>query len=190
MPTTTRTLVVLRHAKAEPAQGGSDEIRPLALTGRRQASSVGHHLQDAGLLPEVVLVSTALRTRQTWDLAQAGLREIAPEVDLRDELYAALREIAPEVDLRDELYAASAGDLLEAVRGVDARVRTLLVVGHEPAVSGLAAYLAGDGSDSSAVAQVRAGVPTASLSVLRAEGPWDGWGRGSARLEGVFRPQV
>lgn len=173
MPTTTRTLVVLRHAKAEPAQGGSDEIRPLALTGRRQASSVGHHLQDAGLLPEVVLVSTALRTRQTWELAQAGLREIAPEVDLRD-----------------ELYAASAGDLLEAVRGVDARVRTLLVVGHEPAVSGLAAYLAGDGSDSSAVAQVRAGVPTASLSILRAEGPWDGWGRGSARLEGVFRPQV
>ena len=173
MPTTTRTLVVLRHAKAEPAQGGSDEIRPLALTGRRQASSVGRHLQDAGLLPEVVLVSTALRTRQTWELARAGLREIEPEVDLRD-----------------EFYAASAGDLLEAVRGVDARVRTLLVVGHEPAVSGLAAYLAGDGSDSSAVAQVRAGVPTASLSVLRAEGPWDGWGRGSACLEGVFRPQV
>lgn len=173
MSTTTRTLVVLRHAKAEPADGTVDELRPLALAGRQQASAVGRHLRDTSLIPELVLVSSALRTRQTWELARGALRD----VDL-------------EVDVRDELYAASSTTLLDAVRRVDARVRTVLVVGHEPAVSGLAAHLAGPGSDEGALAQVRVGVPTASMSVLVGDEPWGEWDRATARLTGVFRPRA
>ncbi len=173
MPGTERTLVVLRHAKAEPADGAADELRPLALQGRKQANRLGKHLAEGGLLPEVVLCSTALRTRQTWELAKA-----------------ALKQAEPQVEMRDELYGASPSGLLAAVRGIDARVRTVLLVGHEPAVSGLAGALAALGSDQGALAQVRAGVPTAAFSVLTADVPWEQWGNDVAQLTGVFRPEV
>lgn len=169
----TRTLVVLRHAKAEPHHGGEDRLRPLAVQGRTQASRLGRCLNDERLVPETVLCSTALRTRQTWDLARQGMRDAEPEVDFRD-----------------ALYLASPAEMLSDVRGIDSRVRTLLVVAHEPGVSALAAMLADKSSDRSALAQVRAGVPTATYSVLESSEPWADWGKGTARLTGVFRPQV
>lgn len=166
------TLVVLRHAKAERADGGEDELRALALQGRKQASRLGAHLSDAGLRPDVVLCSSALRTRQTWELARTSLGA------------------DPKVVIRDDLYAASPTDLLAAVREVDPKASVVLVVGHEPSVSALAAHLAGEGSDSAALAQVRTGVPTATYSVLRSSEPWAAWKRSSAALTGVFRPEV
>lgn len=166
------TLVVLRHAKAERADGGDDHLRPLALQGRKQASRLGAHLSEAGLRPDVVLCSSALRTRQTWELARTGLGA------------------EPTVQVRDDLYAASPTDLLAAVREVDPEASVVLVVGHEPSVSALAAHLAGEGSDSAALAQVRAGVPTATYSVLRSPEPWTTWVRDSAVLDGVYRPEV
>jgi phosphohistidine phosphatase len=173
--TVVRRLVLLRHAKAEPANESgaeADARRPLALKGRRQASRVGMALTAAGLLPELALVSSSLRTRQTWDLARTHL----------DGADAA-------VEVRDELYEASVADVLDLVRAVDPGVRTVLVVGHEPTMASTAAYLAGPGSDDAALAQVRVGVPTATYSVLESdEVPWSDWGKGAARLAHVGRP--
>ncbi len=171
--TAVRRLVLLRHAKAEPVrEAGADAQRPLALKGRRQASGVGMALTAAGLVPELALVSSAVRTRQTWELARAHL-------DVGDAL----------VEVRDELYEASVGDVLDLVRAVDPGVGTVLVLGHEPTMAATAAYLAGPGSDDAALAQVRVGVPTATYSVLEsAEHPWSEWGRHAARLVHVGRP--
>lgn len=168
-----RTLVLLRHAKAERANGIDDELRPLAMQGRKQATRLGRDLLAEELVPEVVLCSSALRTRQTWELARPGLRDAEPVVEFLDALYLA---VAPEI--------------LATVRGVDARVRTILVVAHEPSVSALAGLLADKSSDGAALAQVRAGVPTATYSVLHGTESWSDWGKRSARLAGVFRPQV
>lgn len=166
-------LVLLRHAKAEPAHGSlSDDRRPLALGGRRQAGRVGMALTAAGLRPEVALVSSALRTRQTWDLASAHLEGAGDAL----------------LEVRDELYEASVRHVLDLLREVDASARTVLVVGHEPTMAATAAHLAGEGSDAAAVAQVRVGVPTATYSVLEAGEPWAAWGRDSARLVHVGRP--
>ncbi len=171
--TAVRRLVLLRHAKAEPAhEAATDAQRPLALKGRRQASRVGMALTAAGLVPDLALVSSSLRTRQTWDLARAHL----------DGVEAA-------VEVRDELYEASVADVLDLVRAVDPSVRSVLVLGHEPTMAATAAYLAGPGSDDAALAQVRVGVPTATYSVLEsAEHPWSKWGKGAARLVHVGRP--
>lgn len=165
--------MLLRHAKAEPGRGVVvDDQRPLALNGRKQAGRVGMALTAGGLVPELALVSSALRTRQTWDLASAHLGGAGVEVQVRD-----------------ELYEASVGDVLELLREVPVPVRTVLVVGHEPTMAATAAYLAADGSDAAALAQVRVGVPTATYSVLdSADRPWAEWGRGSARLVHVGRP--
>lgn len=174
VPREGRRLVLLRHAKAEP---GTDPLpdadRPLALKGRKQAGRVGSALTAAHLVPDLALVSSALRTRQTWDLAAAQLPA---------------RE-AVVVDVRDELYAASVRDVLDLVRAAGDDAMTVLVVGHEPTMAATAAYLADPASDDAALAQVKVGVPTATYSVLHADDlPWAQWGKRSARLVRVGRP--
>ena len=167
-----RRLVVLRHARAEAENAGGDAGRPLALEGRRQASVVGRALRDAGLRPDVVLCSTALRTRQTWELASA-----------------AWGAQAPSVVWHDDLYDAGAADVLRCVHEVASDVRTVLVVGHEPAVSGTARLLAGSAAqDATVAAAVRVGVPVATRVVLSSALPWSAWAPGCATLEEVVAP--
>jgi phosphohistidine phosphatase len=167
-----RRLVLLRHAKAEPGAGGVDDVlRPLALNGRRQAVRVGGALRDTGLVPDRVLCSSALRTRQTWEL-----------------LSAHLGDVDPDVLVSDDLYAADVTDVLDLVRSTDSRVRTLLVVGHEPTMAATASHLADPSSDGGALAQVRVGVPTATYSVLESATAWDSWVPRGALLTYVGRP--
>lgn len=164
-------LVLLRHAKAERAGAVDDVLRPLRLDGRRQAGRVGVALRDGGLVPERVLCSSALRTRQTWEL-----------------LAAHLGDAEPELTVSDALYAADVEDVLGVVRQTDARVRTLLVVGHEPTMAATASFLADPASDGGALAQVQVGVPTATYSVLESAEPWETWGARGALLTFVGRP--
>lgn len=166
----TRRLVLLRHAKAEHGLDVSDHDRPLTLLGRRQSSRVGVGLAAADLVPDVVLCSTSLRTRQTWELARSALGAGQPAVT-----YVA------------ELYDAGPDDLLALVRDVDAGAGVVLVVGHEPTMSRAAAALAGPGSDDAVRTRVHLGVPTASWTVL-APGPWADLSRGSARLLALHVP--
>ena len=122
----TRRLILLRHAKAERSGGVVDELRPLALRGRMQASGVASSLRADELVPDEVLCSAAIRTRQTCELVLGGFGDAAPE----------------SVEYLDALYGAGVLDVLALVRAVDDRIRTLLVVGHEPAMSATAARLA------------------------------------------------
>lgn len=175
--TPIRRLVLLRHAKAEPATTSDDALRPLALRGRTQAAGLSAALVALGTVPDVVLVSSALRTRQTWDLAKGGLN--------------GRRADGPRVVVTDSLYNARVGDVLALVGELDDSVRTVLVIGHEPTMAATASFLAGPGSDDAALAQVRVGVPTATYSVLEApaETPWSAWARSTAVLTHVGRPQ-
>lgn len=170
MPGTVRRLVLLRHAKAEHA-AVADELRRLTSLGVRQASGVGDTLRATGLLPELVLVSSAQRTKETWKHVSGALAG-DPE---------------PEVVLSDQLYGAHALEVVDLVKAVDTRVRTLLVVGHEPAMSGAAAHLAGSGS-AAHLAQVRTGLPTGAFATLEVVGPWAELAPMGARLVDVVRP--
>ena len=164
-----RTLVLLRHAQAEPAGGVSDEVRALSRRGRRQCTSVAARLVASDLLPELVLVSAAVRTRETWEAVAAGLGEV-PDA---------------EVVVSDEMYQARVADVVNLVGAVDDRVRTVLVVGHEPAMSSAAAFLSGTG-DPASLAQVRTGLSTGSYAVLDAGG-WATAGRGAWELRSEER---
>ncbi|WP_448060401.1 SixA phosphatase family protein [Cellulomonas hominis] len=155
--TSPRRLVLLRHAKAEVAGSLDDHLRPLALLGRRQAAIVGESLAASALLPDHVLCSSAVRTRQTWDLVRANVGHEPTSVVVTD-----------------GLYTAGVRALLDLLRECDPDARTVLVVGHEPTVSQLAAALASPASDPAAVARVRVGVPTASYTVLDVPGDWAG----------------
>ncbi len=146
-------------------------MRPLALAGRQQAGGVGASLSDEGLVPEHVVCSGAVRTRQTWDLARTSLTG-APET----------------VDVNDDLYLAGVRQVLEILRGVRDDVSTVLVVGHEPVMSQTAATLAGPGSDEAVLDRVRLGVPTASYSVLETDAVWSELEPDGARLLRLVTP--
>lgn len=168
----TRRLVLLRHGKAEPGGREADALRPLALDGRRQSVRVGVTLTAHDLLPELVLCSSAVRARQTWELVRTGLGEVGPDVLITDAVY--------------ELGVAG---VLVQVREIDERVRTVLVVGHEPTMSSITTELAGEGSDEAAAAHLRGGMSTGTFAVLELDGPWAELDRGGARLRAVVAPQ-
>ena len=91
--------------------------------------------------PAIALCSPALRARQTWALVRDALDCQATEC------------------MRPELYDAEPYTLLEAVRSVDSRYDSAIVVAHNPGIQGLAADLAGEGATIDAY-------PTASLAVF------------------------
>ncbi len=176
-----RRLVLLRHAKsAWPDM--PDHERPLARRGRRDAPVMGRWLLAADLVPDLVLCSPARRARETWQLAQSGLGA------------------APPVRLDDRVYQASAAQLLSLIRREPPAAKTLLVVGHDPAVPGLALTLAGAAPDDQAGAgtgavpagmldRMRVKFPTAAVAVFDCSGSWDLLGPGSARLAGFITPR-
>lgn len=164
-----RRLLLLRHAKAEHPDV-PDIQRPLSLVGRKQSGKVGRALAADGLVPDLVLCSSSVRTRQTWDLVRSSLGD------------------DPEVRHLDDLYYAGSSALVELVRTVPARARTVLVVGHEPTMSQAAVLLAGPDSDPATLERVRVGVPTASWSLLEVDA-WDTLAAGTAALRRLAVPQ-
>lgn len=170
-PEPTRTLVVVRHAKAEQA-GPTDAERPLAESGRSDASAAGAWLRDRGIRPDHALVSAALRTRQTWQhLADGAGWRLEPELD-------------------EGLYAADADTALDLVRLLDDAVTTAVVLGHNPTMHSLAAMLDDGEGDVEATNELTVTTfPTSAVVVLDVAGPWAdlGYGRASVRAFHVAR---
>jgi phosphohistidine phosphatase len=150
----TRRVGLLRHAKSDWPPGVPDHDRPLAERGRRDAAVAGRVLRERLEVPDLVLVSTALRARQTWDLVHA---EFTHPPHHRDE---------PRV------YDASVDDLLLLIREVPDSVERLVVIGHNPGLEELAFALSGPASDPSAVAAMSTKFPTCGLAVLAVDRPW------------------
>jgi phosphohistidine phosphatase len=121
---TSRRLVLVRHAKAEPGGEGADHDRPLTDRGLRDAAAAGRWL--ASVVPQVdeVWCSSAVRAAQTWDA-------IAPSV------------VAPPASVERELYLAGARDLVGRLERVPAG-RTVLLVGHNPTAEQLLAAVVGE----------------------------------------------
>jgi phosphohistidine phosphatase len=139
-------LILFRHADAASrAAGKSDFDRPLSAAGRYDASLMGRVLAAAGLMPDLVLVSSSVRTVETWD-------SIAPAF--------------PRAKLQQSkaLYNASAHQIARAVHAVEDRPRTLMVIGHNPGIQMLALSLAAAGS--TAAHQVHEGFPPATAAVF------------------------
>ncbi|WP_330303000.1 MULTISPECIES: histidine phosphatase family protein [unclassified Streptomyces] len=166
-----RRLVILRHAKSAWPTGVPDHERPLAPRGRRDAPAAGRALAEADCLPDLALCSTAVRARQTWELA------------------AEQWGTPPPVRLDERLYGADVPELLEAVREVPDQVRTLLLIGHNPGLEELVLELAGDGLDD-ALDEVRTKFPTSAVAILAWHGSsWQELAPGTALLTDMTVPR-
>nr|XP_023903843.1 uncharacterized protein At3g52155, chloroplastic-like isoform X1 [Quercus suber] len=71
----TRRLILLRHAMSSWEDTSlRDHDRPLSKAGQVDAARVSHKLQQLGWIPELILCSNALRTRETLKIMQGQVR--------------------------------------------------------------------------------------------------------------------
>jgi phosphohistidine phosphatase len=160
----THRLILLRHAKSDWPENVPDHDRPLAKRGRRDAPNVGRWLRQHGHVPDVVICSTATRTRQTWEL-----------------VCAKLHGHTPAVTFEPRAYAASAMNLLYLAREQQESTGTALIIAHNPGTSELASSLAGTSRD-------ELNFPTAGVAVLEIRRHWADLGPGDARLVAFVTP--
>ncbi|PKQ26012.1 MAG: phosphohistidine phosphatase [Actinobacteria bacterium HGW-Actinobacteria-4] len=166
------TLVLVRHAKAErPVADQPDHDRALTLAGRASATQLGERLARAGVNPDYAIVSSALRTQQTWQLMAAAFGEA-------------------EVVTSRDVYDTDDEGLHELIREVPDSVETLVVVGHEPTISATTAALAAQGSDTRALQRVAHGFPTGTAAVLELEGAWADLELRGAQLNAMLSADV
>lgn len=150
-----KTLMIMRHAEADMPWGTSDFDRPLTPHGHEDAPRVGRWMVENGVLPEMIVCSSALRTRQTctWVCDELG-------------------EKAPTASLEDRLYNAPPRELLSVVGRTPETVQSLLVIAHFPAVQDAVLSLASRDSDYDAMMGVSSNFPPAGLAVLTSDKPW------------------
>ncbi len=142
-----RRLMLLRHAKSNWPEGVADRDRPLAARGREAAPVMGRYLADELLLPDLVLISPARRTAETWEMVRVMLPE------------------KPGSHVEPRIYEAKTERLMHVLRETEPAVKTLLMIGHNPGFEELAALLTGHG-DRYASARMTQKYPTCGLAVL------------------------
>ena len=164
-----KTLHLLRHAKSSwDDEALADHERPLAPRGRRDAKAIAEHLKRTlASGPELVLCSSAVRTRQTLELVAPGLGE-------------------PRIEYDEAIYGASAGGLMARLRAVPDGVESVLVIGHNPGLQDLALELASTGAQ---LPRLAAKFPTCAVATLAVAGPWSALEDGDAELTAYVIPK-
>lgn len=146
-----RTLVLLRHAKADRPVGLPDTDRPLTDRGHADAAAAGAWLVNQGYVPDLVLCSPSRRTRQTWHSVAVALAGAG----------------SPVVHYERPLYEGSPAELLQVIQEAPPEHRTVLLIGHNPAISQLTEQLsAGSGGVDSD------GLRTCGIAVHQTDTDW------------------
>ncbi|MCH2135195.1 MAG: histidine phosphatase family protein [Phycisphaerales bacterium] len=156
-----RTLILMRHAKAQsPTPSTDDHDRQLAPRGQRAAEAMAHWMEATGHRPDKAICSTAARAHETARIVCATLAQ------------------APPTAIPD-LYMPTSDDIFTAIAGSDAR--SLLVVSHNPTCESFVHHTTG-------AFEV---MPTASVAVIRFDvDEWsDSLLTRSGSLEALQRPR-
>jgi phosphohistidine phosphatase len=145
-----KRIVLIRHAKSSWAEENQEDLeRPLNQRGRLAAPVIGAWLSDHGLKPDLVWLSPAKRSLETWTRIAS---EIGKGVKTRE---------------HKALYMADPSTALEVLRLTDQSVDTVALVGHQPGIGALTRKLA-DGRESETLSRAYRKYPTGAVSVLEA----------------------
>lgn len=140
-------LMLFRHAHADRPADLEDHERPLSARGQEQARHMGIRISRLNLIPSIAVVSTARRTQETWQQAVSAGQFAATAVS------------------EPRIYESSAGDLLEVVRSQDNHHGAIMLVGHNPGMERLAAWLIGSGNPA-AMARLQREFVVAGVAVI------------------------
>lgn len=164
-------LILLRHAKSAWPEGVTDKERPLAPRGREAAALMGEYMEREGLLPDLVLISTARRTQETWAIVKEALAAPVASQNV------------------DELYAAPVERMLGVLRSVEPNYHCVMMVGHNPGTQDLALWFASQ-DESDARQRIGEKYPTAGLAVIDFEAAgWHELAKGMGRLKRFVTPR-
>ncbi len=159
-------LILLRHGKAErDSASGDDFDRKLAPRGVRESAGMAETLADLGLIPDIVLVSPAARTQETW----AACAPAFPKAHARVE---------------NELYLAEERVVRRLAETAGQHSATVMIVAHNPGLQDLTIRLLSEGSaPATLIARAHAAFPTAAAAVFL----FDAAGRPA--YDGLFFPK-
>lgn len=157
------TLYLLRHAKSSwDGDSKLDFERPLANRGREAAALIGQFIQEKGIDFDLVLVSTAVRTRETIEL----IKERA--------------KFRGEVRYDERIYEATVSQLLEIISQIENDRENVLLVGHNPGIEELLALLTGEQQH----------VTTANFAKIKIKATkWSASLANKGTLEWIIRPK-
>jgi phosphohistidine phosphatase len=158
-----KRLYLLRHAKSSWSEADlADFDRPLNERGLHTAPFMGRLIRARELVPDLIVSSPARRGRETAELVREN---ISADV---------------EIQFNDTVYEASPHTLMHVVANFDERIKSAMLVGHNPGMEGLVRLLTGRNET----------MPTAALAVIGLN--IDGWktvAAGSGTLIEVIRPK-
>jgi len=114
-----KTLVLIRHAKSSWANPlGSDFERPLNERGKAEAPEMGEKLKKLNIIPDLIISSSAKRTRQT---AKRIAKEVGYDTD--------------NIKWEEKLYHCIPAVFEEVIYGIKDSVKTVFIVAHNPGIT-------------------------------------------------------
>jgi phosphohistidine phosphatase len=119
-----KKLLLIRHAKAEKETGGKDFDRPLKYPGIQDARFMAEHIREAGIIPQLVVTSPALRTLTTAEIFADAFKLADPKEE-------------------KSIYEASQQTWLKVINRLPDEFGVIAVVGHNPGVANILYYLTG-----------------------------------------------
>ena len=166
-----KTLYILRHAKSDWGDSSlKDFDRPLNDRGWRAAKTIGQEMRERDLVPDLVFVSPAVRTRETLARAEEGFGDKFEVIEERS------------------IYLAETETLVDLIRGAPAHADRLMMVGHNPGMHELVLVLS-DGPRNLRE-DVAHKFPTAALAEISFDvTEWSNVAPGSGRLRSFLKPR-
>lgn len=153
-------LWLLRHARARAAATGEpDRNRPLADSGLKTAALLGNWIiQSDFSVPETILVSPAVRTRQTAE-------QVLQAID------------GPKPVLEPRLWDALEEDMIHVIKDHADACESLMLIGHNPGMEWLVQWLTNQ--------RLRLGMQPGTLIIVKSSTPLT---PGSGHIETVVQP--
>lgn len=147
-----KTILILRHAKSSWKHSElSDHDRPLNKRGKREAPQMGRLIKEKGLLPDIILSSTALRARDTVQIVAENCGYDG------------------EIRFIPDLYRADSEDFLGILQSLEDRYNTVMLVGHNPDLEMLLSMLTDEDEALSTAALAQVEIPIRSWKELDPE---------------------
>ena len=162
-------LMLVRHAKSDWHAHKADFERPLNKRGREDARRMGAYLGQQGLIPDCMVVSGAIRAKETARL-----------------MLEALSVSEKNVIFDKELYLADLETLQEVIQVYASNNKRLMVLAHNPGMDDLVGYLS---SEPPALTNNGKLMVTSAVACLAFDSMKDISKPGKGRLECLLRPR-
>lgn len=122
----TKKLILMRHGEAEIGEGYKKDFdRKLSPIGVYKLQRVNKVLEERDFQVDLMIKSPSRRTMETAEVVAENLK-------------------VKEHQIRESIYESSVDNLLDILQGLSDHYEQVIVIGHNPSLTALLAYLTND----------------------------------------------